>query len=149
MIYQKYAYPQCGAGIGNIFKTLVRVTTPLVKKVVGSALAKRLTRRALQVGSEEFSRFADDILEGKNIKKSVKSRVVGALKRVQSGNGVRGKTTSKKQRGGAVRGSKTSKKQRGGGVKRKGGGSIRGRGRKSVGRGNRRGVCNSRYDIFA
>ena len=113
MIYQKYAYPQCGAGIGNIFKPLVRVTTPLVKKVVGSALAKRLTRRALQVGSEEFSRFADDILEGKNIKKSVKSRVVGALKRVQSGNGVRGKTTSKKQRGVLYEGVKQVKNKEG------------------------------------
>ncbi len=59
------AHMQRGYGIGSIFKSLARYAIPLFKqgaKVVGN--------RALQAATE----VGQDVLQGKNVRESVKSR---------------------------------------------------------------------------
>ena len=93
-------YPQHGAGFGNVFKAIMRVTTPLVKRLIGSDFAKRVSKRALKIGSEELSNFADDIMKGDSIKESAKKRARGAVDRMQTGKGgARKQNVTTKKRG--------------------------------------------------
>ena len=56
---------QRGYGIGGIFKSLARIAIPLFKSG-----AKAIGKRALQAATE----VGQDVLEGKNVIKSAKSR---------------------------------------------------------------------------
>ena len=56
---------QRGYGIGGIFKSLARIAIPLFKRG-----AKAIGKRALQAATE----VGQDVLEGKNVIKSAKSR---------------------------------------------------------------------------
>lgn len=76
-----------GAGLGNIFKTIIRTTTPLIKKIIGSEIVKKNAKRALKIGSEEFSNFAQDVLAGAPVAKAAKIRGKSALTKLQTGQG--------------------------------------------------------------
>lgn len=72
---------QKGYGIGGIFKSLARFAIPLFKKGA-ETVGKRALKAATEVGQ--------DVLEGKNIKESVKSRgkqAVNDAKKAMTGGG--------------------------------------------------------------
>ena len=87
---------QRGYGIGNFFKSIARFAIPLVKRGA-QAFGRRALGAAVDVGH--------DILEGKNVKQSIKSRGIKAVKDIvrqgvkqpssQSGGGRKRKTPIK------------------------------------------------------
>ena len=87
---------QRGYGIGNFFKSIARFAIPLVKRGA-QAIGRRALGAAVDVGH--------DILEGKNVKQSIKSRGIKAVKDIvhqgvkqpgsQSGGGRKRKTPIK------------------------------------------------------
>ena len=79
---------QRGYGIGGIFKSLARYSIPLFKQG-----AKVVGKRALQAAAE----VGQDVLQGKNVKGSIKSRgkqavsdvAENAAKKVMTGKGLK------------------------------------------------------------
>ena len=108
---------QRGAGLGSLFRSLFRAILP-VAKTAGRAIGKR----ALQAGAD----IASDMVAGKNLKQSMKTRGRSATADLlkQASNKMRGgrrrkgskkKTTKRKQRGGrlgtrSIKGKKKSRK---------------------------------------
>ena len=62
---------QRGYGIGGMFKSLARIAIPLFKRGA-KAIGKRALKAATEVGQ--------DVLEGKNVLKPLKSRGIDAVK---------------------------------------------------------------------
>ena len=108
--------PLQGAGIGNIFKNIIRTTAPLVKKLYRSEAVRRGAKRALQIGKEEALKFADDVLQGGPASKSAKTRGKDALTRIISGKG-KGKKGGAKKGGAKKGGAKKGGAKKGGGKK--------------------------------
>jgi hypothetical protein len=89
MSYPQYTrYTQHGSGFGNVFKSFMRITSPLVKKALGSDFVKRISKQALKIGSEELSDFAQDVLQGDNFKETAKKRARNVIDRIKTGKGL-------------------------------------------------------------
>jgi hypothetical protein len=89
------ARTQRGHGLGNILSGLFRkIVLPFVKRNV-----KMVGSRALKTGME----IADDVMEGKSFKDSLKTRVPTGIKRMasdvkwQSGSGVKRRKVAKRK----------------------------------------------------
>ena len=81
-VYSGLPY-QRGAGIGNVFRGLIRFLLP-VAKTVGKSLGKQALRTGAQIAS--------DLAEGRDLEGTVKARGVQAIKAM----GKKGKTKKKK-----------------------------------------------------
>ena len=94
--FEGYPY-QRGHGLGNIFKSLLRLVLPVAKSAAGKAIG----REALVTGTN----IASDILSGQNVKTAVSTRSRQGAKRLvrkaktklQQGKGKRRRTTKKRK----------------------------------------------------
>ena len=115
---------QMGYGLGDLFRSLVKVATPIVKRG-----AKTLGEIAMTTGKDLFG----DIIEGKNVKEAAKTRGLEALgaaknkglelvqqqaEKAKTGEGRRRRKRSRSKRSKSTR-SRSSKRQKGGRVKKK------------------------------
>ena len=116
MIYPKH--PQQGAGIGNIFKSLIRSVQPYFSQFIKSDFAKNLGT----IGTSQATKFASDILQGESVKSSAKKRAAETIDRIKQGKGKKRKmTTTKTKRAGGSRKRATRSKSRKPPAKKRGG----------------------------
>ena len=84
---------QKGEGFGSFFKMLFKNMTPVVKKVAGetknivgralkSDIAKQAGRELMNQGIETSANILGDIVDGKNVKESVKSNLSTAKQNI-------------------------------------------------------------------
>ena len=84
---------QKGEGFGSFFKMLFKNMTPVVKKVAGetknlvgralkSDIAKQAGRELLSQGIETSANILGDLVDGKNVKESVKSNLSTAKQNI-------------------------------------------------------------------
>ena len=108
MIYPKH--PQQGAGIGNIFKSLIRSVQSYFSQFIKSDFAKNLGT----IGTSQATKFASDILQGESVKSSAKKRAAETLDRIKQGKGKKSKmaTTKTKKAGGSQKRTTRSKSRK-------------------------------------
>ena len=77
-------YRQRGRGIGSIFRTFLRMAKPLIYSGLQTVkpLAKTVGKYAIKEGIRTVSDIADDVIQGENLKKSLKQRSKDAGERV-------------------------------------------------------------------
>nr|DAC81412.1 TPA_asm: cupiennin [Rhodactis coral adintovirus] len=73
-------YGQGGNGLGGLFRGLVRTATPFLKTT-----AKKVGKRLLQTGLDTGMQIIGDVMNGKSLKKSVKTRAKTAGKDLVAG----------------------------------------------------------------